>query len=111
MIISLPFFYSLIPYPLFVSIAAILVVGFFAAVLTPGQQWATLLDVVLAGGAFAIFEYYAADAYIKDHVAFFIVNQVLAANFFTAFYYAVKTMRGSLTGRRGTEGGVEKNDR
>ena len=98
MLIALPFFQSFVPYPVFVSIFAALTVAFFAGVMTPHQnKWVMPLNVLVAAAAVIVFEYYAVQAYLEGRVPFFAVNQILALVFFAAFYYATKTLRGTLT--------------
>src|SRR3989344_614495 len=95
MLVILPFLRFFIPFPIFVSILAILVVGFFAGVIVPTQRWAIIMNACVGAFAFVAFEYYAVDAYGKGNEVFFLANQFLAIDFFVAFYFAIKTVRGS----------------
>jgi len=95
MIVLLPFFYDLIPYATIVSVIAILVIGFFAGAVAPMQKWSIITNMAVSAIAFLIFEYQAVNAYVGQHIAFSLANQVLAATFFAAFYYGVKSTRGS----------------
>lgn len=95
MLILLPFLRFFIPFPVFVSIIAILAVGFVAGILVPTQRWSIILNVCVGGFAFMAFEYYAVSAYGEGNTLFFLANQFLAVDFFIAFYYATKTVRGS----------------
>ena len=95
MLVALPFFQSLIPFSLSVSIFAALVIVLCAGLIAPTQKWITALNMLVAAGAIGIFEYYAATAYIATHIAFFTVTQILAIIFLAAFYYSVKTVRGT----------------
>ncbi len=94
MLAALPFFRDYIPYPLMASIAAILIIGFFAGVIAPAQKWPIVLNAIISAIAFAVFEYHAVTAYIEAKYWFSTVNQVLAAIFFAAFYYGIKSSRG-----------------
>lgn len=77
------------------SIIGILVIGFFAGAIAPQQRWSIMLNMIGAGAGFLIFEDQAVTNYVAGHVWFSISNQILAGIFFAAFYYGVKSTRGT----------------
>lgn len=103
MLVALPFLQSSFSISVLAAIFAILAIGFFAGVLSPAHRMFMLLDTLIAAFAFIVFEYYAVIAYNEPDSLFFAVNQVLALNFFTAFYYSTKTLRGSMVSHHGDE--------
>ena len=99
MLITLPFLQSFIPFPIFVSSFAALVITLCAGLIAPGRAWIVFLNLLVAGGGVLVFEYYAVTSYFGGTTTFFLTNQTLALLFFIAFYYAVKTARGELISR------------
>ena len=96
MVVMYPFFKDRLVVPGGLFIFAVIVVGLAAGLTNPRQQWVMILDVFVSVLAFAVFEYYAlAIVFAFDDLLFW-VNQVLAAVFFAAFYFSIKTVRGSL---------------
>ena len=102
MLISYPFFSSLIHAPLSLSILACLALVIFGGLINPKQKWVIFLSAIVPIVAFLFFEYYAVYTYqnlaptIELHVAFFWTNQILALIFFFATYLSIKTLRGAL---------------
>ena len=96
MVAMLPLFHNLIPYSTLTSVIAILVIGFVAGAIAPMQRWSIILNMLVAAIGFLIFEYQAVNAYIAQEFWFSLSNQILAIIFFAAFYFGVKSARGSL---------------
>ena len=96
MLVTLPILREYISVPLTLSLLAILVIGIAAGLTSPKQLWAVLFNIIIAGGAVLVFEYFAVDAYARYGLQslLFITDQVLALNFLVALYYGVKTARG-----------------
>lgn len=103
MLASLPFVQWFIPLPIFLSVLFILAIVLAAGFLAPTQKWTIIVDVCLAGLAVLAFEDYAVQSYFHSQILFFVVNQILAIVFFIAFYYAVKTVRGTFFTNRTPE--------
>lgn len=105
MIVTLPFFIDLLPVTVYVSLFAILFVGFFAGIANPRQLWVAILNVLISVAASAVFEYYAVATYLGPVTSqtrwFMWVNQALALNFFLAVYFSTKTLRGMYLQRPG----------
>src|SRR3990167_687734 len=100
MLVILPVFRDRIPMPLFLSILAITVVGFFAGMTNPLQPWVFRSDLLISLIGFVSIEYFTVSiegsrGIITD--PFFFFNQVLAILFFFAFYFSTKTWRGFFT--------------
>lgn len=98
MLITLPFLQNFIPYPVFVSSLAVLILTLCAGLIAPERNWVIFLNVLASGAGVLVFEYYAVTSYSTD-VWFFLTNQALAIIFLVAFYYAVKTARGALSNK------------
>lgn len=97
MLVSLPFFTNLIPVPATLAILIILAIGTIAGLTNPRQKLVMILNVSISTIAFMIFEYYATVAFRSYSLSnFFLLNQTLALIFFVAFYYSIKSLRGSL---------------
>lgn len=97
MLVALPFFTNLLPVPATIAIFIILAVGTIAGLTNPKQKWVMILNVLISTMAFIVFEYYATVAFTSYSVSnFFLLNQTLALIFFVAFYYSMKSLRGSL---------------
>src|SRR3989344_4262391 len=106
MIVSYPFFRSLISAPMSFSLASCVVLAVFGGLMNPKYKWVIFLNTIIPVIAFIFFEYYAVSTYLNlpptentvanIHVAFFWVNQILAIIFFFATYFATKTLRGAL---------------
>lgn len=100
MLLSLPFFVDLTPFPLPVSIIIVVTLAIFGGLLNPSQRWVIIANTIIPAIGFVVFEYQA--AYTNIHLSaldqrvvfFFWVNQVIALLFFIATYLAVKTARG-----------------
>jgi hypothetical protein len=95
MLASLPLVQLFVPLPVFLAILVILVVVLAAGFLAPTQKWTMIVDMCIAGASMLAFEDYAVQSYFDGRALFFVVNQALAIIFFVAFYYAVKTVRGT----------------
>ena len=101
MLLSLPFFADKIPVNIAVSISAIVLIGLVAGLLSPIARSAVVLDLVASLVATAVFEYqsvllHTAGFATQSDFIFFLINQVLAINFFVSTYYGSKTVRGLL---------------
>ena len=105
MLVTLPFLNLSLPFPLHVSLFAILALSMVAGLTNPLKKWAVVLDQITAIIAVMLFEYYAATYYVRYSATSweFIVNQVLAFNFLFALYYSTKTLRGKLLSRKENE--------
>ena|SRR3989344_4730202 len=102
MIVSYPFFSSLISAPIPLAIIGCIALAVFGGLMNPRQKWIMALNMIISVGAFVAFEYYAVYAYLNLspaeslHVAFFWTNQILSLLFFFAAYFSTKTLRGAL---------------
>ena len=97
MAVTLPFFSTQLPVPASIAIFIILIIGTIAGVTNPNQKWVLYTNVSISTVAFITFEYFATITFTNNYLsAFFILNQVLALIFFVAFYYSMKSLRGSL---------------
>ena len=96
MVLLYPVFKDRITVPTIFSVCAVVVVGLAAGITSPRQKWAMVLNVCVAALGFIVAEYYAITQSGLFEDLFFWANQALAMIFFSAFYYAVKTVRGSL---------------
>ena len=100
MLLALPLFTELFPlvalYPIFTAI----VIGLAAGLVNPIQRWTHYINVFLALVATMLLEWYALTIYQSVHfqeshgTILFWLSHILALNFFIAFYFSVKTVRG-----------------
>src|SRR5665213_2313034 len=67
MVITLPFFSSLVHMPVTISLIGILALAILSGFLNPVQKWIIVIDTCVSAIAFVTFEYYAVDTYL--HVA------------------------------------------
>lgn len=102
-IITLPFFSALIPFPVVISSFGVLIIGFVAGMTSPRQSWVTILNVLVSVAGLVMFEYYAVAAYMlpqnQETSMFFWTNELLAVLFFFTLYYSGKTLRGHVLNR------------
>ena len=99
MLIALPFTTPLLPYPIYFSIAVILILGFLAGMTNPLQPFTAFINVLASTLGSIAFEYTAIQSLSAQSALafiFFFINQILAIVFFIALYYSVKTLRGPL---------------
>ncbi len=102
MIVSYPFFRSLISVPLPVSVSGSIVLAVLGGLMNPKHRLVILASMIISIVAFPFFQYSAVFAYINLspkvglNLAFFWVNQVLSIIFFLSAYFATKTFRGLL---------------
>ena len=99
MLIALPFTTPLIPFPIYFSIAVVLVLGFLAGITNPLLPFISFLNVLASILGAIAFEYTAIQSLSAQSALafiFFFINQILALVFFIALYYSVKTLRGTL---------------
>lgn len=102
MVVTLPFFSSLIHMPITISIIAMLALAVLGGFLNPIQKLIIIIDTLVAVLGFIAFEYYAVDTYlnvdptISSHIYFFWLNQIFALLFFLAVYLCVKTFRAKI---------------
>lgn len=98
MILTLPFFKDLLPVPLFISIAAIVIIGVVPGLMNPRIRWVSMVNFCISLIGLVCFEYFAVDSFTKDgefyKSMFFWTNQALALIFFIAIYFGTKTLRG-----------------
>lgn len=103
-LITLPFFSALIPFPVVISAIGVLIIGFVAGMTSPRQSWVIILNLIVSIAGLILFEYYAVGAYyIQPHTQetnlFFWTNEILALLFFFTLYYSGKTLRGHILNR------------
>lgn len=97
MAVTLPFFTNQLPVPASIAIFIILAIGTIAGLTNPRQKWVLYTNVTISTIAFMTFEYYATVSFTSYFFSdFFLLNQTLAIIFFVAFYYSIKSLRGSL---------------
>lgn len=99
LLISFPLFMHMLVIPQYIPVVLILLFGFVAAWISPAQKFVNVLNTIIAGAAVFVFEYYASSWYVYNHMDWHerlirILNLVLSINFFFAFYYGLKTVRG-----------------
>lgn len=100
MLVTFPFFSDMIPVPLWLSIAIMVLLAIFGGLINPVQKKLLLVTAFLPILGFIVFEYEAVWAYLNvaaeepRRAAFFWVNQVISLLFFIALYLSVKTVRG-----------------
>ena len=104
MIITLPFFSALLPFPIMISSVGVLIIGFVAGMTSPRQHWVIVLDLLVSVAGLTLFQYYAVNAYYLQPQTqltslFFWTNELLALMFFFALYYSSKTVRGHILKR------------
>ena len=98
MVTALPFFYELIPYPVYTTILATVVLIVSAGLTNPHRLLSVILDVFVSLVAVITFEYYSVyiASAMPEEKFFFLVNQILAVIFLFALYFAIKTLRGMI---------------
>jgi hypothetical protein len=104
MLITLPFFSALIPFPVVISAVGVLIIGFVAGMTSPRQQWVIILNLLVSITGLVLFEYYAVTAFrmqpqTQITTLFFWTNELLAIIFFFTLYYSGKTLRGHILNR------------
>lgn len=95
MVLTLPFFKEITNINIFIPIFIMLVLAFAAGLTNPQSRWSIIMDTIVSGFAFIAFEYCAVTKFYDLTDSFFWTNQILAILFFLAFYYSIKTWRGS----------------
>lgn len=102
MIVTYPFFRSLIFAPLPLSIFGCIILAVLGGLMNPEMKWVIVLNTIIPVIAFPFFEYAAVYTYInlspgsEANLAFFWANQALSIIFFLAAYLSTKTLRGAL---------------
>jgi uncharacterized protein (DUF697 family) len=102
MVITLPYFNSIVHVPVAISLIAILGLAILGGFLNPSQRWVIITDTIVSILGFAAFEYYAIQTYIKVtpdahmSIIFYWINQIFALLFFLSVYLCVKTLRGNI---------------
>lgn len=110
MIVSYPFFNSLVGVPVPIAIIGFAILAIFGGFMNPKQKWVIVVSSIISVLAFLIFEYSAVNAYLKlsptknINIAFFWINQILALVFFFAAYLSTKTLRGMLVAEKEEQG-------
>ncbi len=98
MLVTLPFFSSLIPFGVISSMTLIILVGFLAGLISPLSRAVVIMDTIVAAVGGLMFEYEAVTTFWRITSPlewwFFVVSQLLALLFFFALYYGSKTLRG-----------------
>ena len=95
----MPVFSDRIPEPTSISILAVIILVAGAGITNPKRAWTAYFDLAVSSIAIIVFEYYGILTYSSSRSytdSFFIVNQILAVLFLLAFYYSVKTVRGTM---------------
>lgn len=93
-LVTLPIVSSSLSLSVFVALIAILGIEFAASFTAPRQKWIAIANAVIAMVAVVVFEYITVAASLSAaNSTVFWVNQILAINFFFAFYYSCKTLR------------------
>jgi hypothetical protein len=97
MLITYPFLSDLIPETPIFSIFAIVMIIMFAGLTNPRQVWVSVANMIISGAGLLIFGFYAVQFYAAYTAgsALFWVNQILVILFLLAFYFSVKTLRGT----------------
>lgn len=95
LLIGLPFFRDLQPFPVILAILIITALSLFAGLTNPRQKWVAILDTSISSLGFIISEYLAVN-YFNSELIFALTNQVVALLFFIALYYSTKTLRSFL---------------
>lgn len=99
LLVSLPLFAHMLLISAAIPILLILLFGLVAAWTSPAQKAVGVINAVIAAAAVAVFAYFASSVFQYDHVdwhqdAIRILAFALSVNFFLAFYFSVKTVRG-----------------
>lgn len=68
----------------------------FAALTTPWKQWVVLLDAVISGVGFIVFELWALNEFNDSTQVATLLRQALAIIYMFSFYYSMKTFRAML---------------
>lgn len=96
MVISMPFFFGLIPKPGFFSILAVLILVILSGWISPRHKVVVIITTFVSAGAFIAFQYYALNTPeapgIKNY--FFLVTELLALLCLIATYFGTKSIRG-----------------
>jgi len=99
-LLSLPLFIHTFSVSFFFPVFVIVCIGLIAGLENPLQKWTHYLSAAVALSGVLIFEWYALTLYMDPPhydlhtVILFWINHALAADFFFAFYFSVKTIRG-----------------
>ncbi|MCX6755529.1 MAG: hypothetical protein NT068_03280 [Candidatus Nomurabacteria bacterium] len=105
MLLSFPFFSSLINLPIYIPIITIILFVVIGGLINPLSKWIFIAGSIIPVLALTMFEYYAFNTYQNISnlnsmsVAFFWINQALALMFFFATYLSVKTLRAMMQGK------------
>ncbi|KKW09496.1 MAG: hypothetical protein UY44_C0001G0061 [Candidatus Kaiserbacteria bacterium GW2011_GWA2_49_19] len=98
MLVSLPFFSESIPASPTFSLLSVVAISLAAGLINPLMRSAVLFNILVSVAALVIFEYQTMRLYTEVSLGgewtFFVINQVLALNFFFATYYGAKSARG-----------------
>lgn len=99
---SLPIFNDVFSVNTFFPVFIILFIGLIAGLANPLQKWTHYLSAAISLAGVFLFEWYALTLYGNPphedwHAALlFWINHILALDFFFAFYFSVKTIRGMM---------------
>lgn len=98
MLASLPFFAHMFLTSTAVPVFIVLLFGLAAAWTSPAQKVVALANALISGAAVVLFAYFAS-SFQYDHTdwheyAIRVFTLGLAINFFFAFYFSIKTVRG-----------------
>jgi len=97
MLITLPLFKEIIPFPFYISIFSIILINVFAGLTNPNQLIVILLDNLISLSGLVVFEFFAIKSILNNSSnLFYLVNQLLAVVLFFALYYSIKSLRGFL---------------
>lgn len=95
LIVFLPIIQDILPFNTTTNVLFVLLIGFLAGITNPRQFGVTIINTIVAGGAFLLFEYFAIERVTTSTFtdASFAFRQFLALIFFFALYYSAKTFR------------------
>lgn len=101
MLVGAPFYTEAlrVQFP-FILCGAIVFVA-LAALTNPHNKTVVIADAIAAGVAVFVYETWALFQYAESSWIEFILREVIALNFITAFYFSMKTLRAMLLGQIG----------
>lgn len=103
--IGAPFYTQDLKIELPVLIAATIALACFAALTSPLKTIVMLLDCLISGVGFVIFQLWVLDNFSEATQLATLLREVIAIVFILAFYYSIKTFRAMLMHEVGEHGG------
>ena len=94
-LLTMPFFYSILPIPLPIPVAGVIISGLAAGFTSARFRWSMAINMVIAMVALALLEYSTITNYWSHttNPVFLFITQILALLYFFALYYSVQTLR------------------